>query len=215
MTNIKRVRGTGESLDDAQMLGGVTRGLDNVSDLKYRAEIRPIGMLRLPESEALGRAELRAEDAKGEPWVVVGFSLGAYIAGNYAMLDKPKNLKGVVLLADPLRHRGQCSNGGVSKNNWGLAGERWISAPGLTVFSYAIPDDPITSCPGDNGLRQISDVVTGRNQGVPGRWWDAWGTIGQAKKYITDGRHVAYNERMPGSRETYIQAAAKAVRDMI
>ena len=203
------LRGAGESYGDSNMCAGVVRDL-NAREIAYRAEIRPIGTLTIGESEAHGRAALRSLDAEGEPWVGVAFSLGAYILGNHVMLDRPKNCKGVVLLADPLRHRSQCSNAGVSRGSWGLAGERWIS--GVPLHTFAIPDDPITACPGDNGLRQISDLITKRNQGIPGRWWDAWGTIEQAKKYLVDGRHVAYTGRMPGSTKTYIQAASEAVR---
>ncbi|ETD31535.1 hypothetical protein [Williamsia sp. D3] len=204
-----RVRGAGEPVGPNQMLAGVTQGMSDVIDLDFRPEIRPIGTLRLPESVVIGRAALRSIDALGRPWKASGFSLGAYILGEYVMLDRPKNLKGIVLLADPLRARNQIAHGGVPTNRFGLAGERFIS--GVPVHSFAIPDDPISSCPADNGLRLIANGVTGRRQPDPARWWDAFGTIEWAKKYLIGGRHNAYgSERMPGDSRTYVQAARDA-----
>lgn len=212
---IVRVRGAGEPVGPNQMLAGVTRDLPgDIVDLDYRPEIRPIGTLRLPESVALGRAALRAIDALGIPWVAPAFSLGALTLGDYVMLDSPKNLRGVVLLADPLRHRNQCAHGGVPRTQFGIAGERLVSR--VEVHSFAIPDDPITACPADNGIRIIANGVTGRQQPTPARWWDAFGTIDQIRKYLVDGRHVAYgSERMPGDSRTYVQAARDALRGML
>lgn len=213
MTLNVRARGAGEQAGPAQMLAGVTRGIEAI-DLDYPAQIRPIGALTLAESVTRGRAALRAIDGLGQPWTLSGFSLGAYLAGEYVMLDKPKNLRGVVLLADPLRHRNQVAHGGVARTSFGLGGERFIS--GAQVHSFAIPDDPITSCPGDNGLRTIADLITGRRQPTPARWWDAWGTIEQAKRYLVGGRHTAYgSERMPGDSRTYVQAARDALIGML
>lgn len=211
---IVRVRGAGEQAGPAQMLAGVTDGLAGVRDLDFRPEIRPIGTLRLPETVVRARAALRAIDALGVPWVAPGFSLGALILGEYVMLDQPKNLKGIVLLADPLRARNQIAHGGVPANRFGLAGERFIS--GVPVHSFAIPDDPITSCPADNGLRLIANGVTGRRQPDPARWWDAFGTIDWAKKYLIGGRHTAYGvEKVPGDSRTYVQAARDALKGML
>lgn len=212
MTRILTVRGAGEDPGPNQMLGPVVRGMDSTS-LQYPAQIRPIGTLSLAQSEQLGFAALRSYDALGGPWVGVGFSLGAYILGNFVMQEKPKNCKGIVLVADPLRARNQVSNGGVPANRFGLAGERLIS--GVPVKSFAIPDDPITSCPADNGLRTISDRVTGRRQPVPAGWWNAGATIDWALKYLVGGRHVAYGEKMPGSSKSYLTAAREAVEAML
>ena len=211
---IVTVRGAGEQRGGANMLSGVVRGLADVVELDYPAEIAPIGTRSLAQSEVIGRAALRAIDALGQPWVAPAFSLGALTLGNFVVLDKPRNLRGVVLLADPLRHRNQVAHGGVVRTNFGLGGERFIS--GVEVHSFAIPDDPITSCPGDNGLRTIADLITGRRQPTPARWWDAWGTIEQAKKYLVGGRHTAYaSERMPGDSRTYVQAARDALVGML
>ncbi len=215
MTRIVTVRGTGESYGPHSMCGGVVSGLPTVVELDYRAEIRPIGLLRLPESAALGRAALRAQDGLGLPWVAVGFSLGAMILGDYVMLDRPKNLRGVVLLADPLRHRDQCAHGGVPRNHFGIAGERFVS--GVPAHSFAIPDDPIASCPSDNGMRLISNQVASRAQPIPLRCvWDAGFTIQWVWKYAVDGRHVAYgSERVPGSQHTFVEAARSVVEGML
>lgn len=82
---IVRVRGAGESMLD-NMCSGVTRGLTNVIELVYRAEIRPIGMLSYAESIADCRAALRRIDAQGEPFVIVCFSLGAAGAGDLSLI---------------------------------------------------------------------------------------------------------------------------------
>ncbi|WP_207842617.1 hypothetical protein [Williamsia soli] len=211
MMNV-RARGAGEQTGPAQMLVGVTRGMDAV-DLDYPAQIRPIGTLTLIESVLRGRAALRAIDALGKPWTLSGFSLGAYLAGEYVVLDKPKNLKGVVLLADPLRHRNQIAHVGVARNRFGVGGERFIS--GVPVQSFAIPDDPITSCPADNGLRLISNGVTGRQQPYPAAAFNLIYTLDWAKKYLIEGRHTAYGvEKMPGDQRTYVQAARDALMGM-
>jgi hypothetical protein len=208
------VRGAGEPVT-GNMCSGVVRGFDNVVELVYRPEIRPIGMLSYAESVAGCRAALRRIDEQGEDYIIVCFSLGAAAAGDFVMLDRPKHCKGIILLADPLRDRKQCSNKGVPANHYGVGGERLIT--GIPVFSFAIPDDPITSCPADNGLRVVSSAVTGRNQPLAARcYWDAVYTFTWLWKYAAAGRHVAYGaERMPGDGRTYVQAAADALRALV
>ena len=212
MTRIVVARGAGESVGPNQMCGGVVRGL-NWTALDYPAEIRPIGIRTLQESVQIGRAALRSHDALGGPWVAVGYSLGAYTLTEYVMLDRPKNCKGLVLLGNPLRPRGKCANAGVPGDRFGLAGE--VPVAGVPVHDFSVPDDPISACPGDNGLRLIANGVTGRRQPDPVRWWDAFGTIEWGKKYLIGGRHTAYNERIPGSQQTYIQAARDALIGML
>lgn len=213
MTRVLTVRGAGESIGPNQMLGGVVRGLESTA-LDYPAEVRPIGVRTLQESVNLGRAALRSFDALGGPWVGVGYSLGAYALTEYVLLDRPKNCKGLVLLGNPLRPRGKCANAGVPGDRFGLAGE--VPVAGVTVHDFSVPDDPISACPKDNGLRLISNAVTGRRQLDPARWWDAWGTIEWTKKYLVGGRHTAYaTERTPGSQLTYTQAARVALERML
>ena len=213
MTRVLTVRGAGESIGPNQMLGGVVRGLESTA-LDYPAEVRPIGVRTLQESVNLGRAALRSFDALGGPWVFAGFSLGAYTLVEYLMLDHPKNCKGGVLLGNPLRPRGKCANAGVPGDRFGLAGE--VPVAGVTVHDFSVPDDPISACPKDNGLRVIAPYVTGRRQPTPAGWWNAGATIEWLLKYVgPTSRHVAYNERMPGSQLTYTQAARAALEGML
>ena len=213
MTRVLTVRGAGESIGPNQMLGGVVRGLESTA-LDYPAEVRPIGVRTLQESVNLGRAALRSFDALGGPWVGVGYSLGAYALTEYVLLDRPKNCKGLVLLGNPLRPRGKCANAGVPGDRFGLAGE--VPVAGVTVHDFSVPDDPISACPKDNGLRTIAPYVTGRRQPTPAGWWNAGATIEWLLKYVgPTSRHVAYNERMPGSQLTYTQAARATLERML
>lgn len=209
MTRVVKVRGTGESMSQNML------SLIDGEALPYRAEIAPIGTQSYTASVTQLRAALRAVDAQGQPWVGVGYSLGAGGLGDFVMLDAPKHCKGIVLVADPLRARGQVSNGGVPKDRFGVAGERPIS--GVPVRSFAIPDDPITACPSDNGMRMFATAVTGRRQVVhPRMVWDAGYTIAWLWKYLQgNSRHIVYGtEPMPGDRRTYMEAARDAVQEM-
>jgi hypothetical protein len=213
MTRVAVMRGAGEDLTN-NMCSGVVRGVPDVTNINSPAEVRPIGMRSLGESVSLGRAALRSFDALGGPWVGVGFSLGAYTLTEFARLDKPQSCQGLVLLGNPLRPRGQVTHGGVPANRFGLAGE--VPVVGIPTFNFAVPDDPITSCPVDNGLRSISDLVTGRPQPRPLLAWNLLYTIDWAKKYLVGGRHVAYaSERVPGANHTYVQAAAEKVWSLL
>lgn len=209
MTRVIKVRGTGEA-----MSGGMLGPIDGEA-LPYRAEIAPIGSQSYSASVAQCRNALRAVDAKGEPWVGAAYSLGAAALGDFVMLDRPKHCLGIVLLADPLRARGQCANP-VPKDRWGVAGERTIS--GVPVYSFAIPDDPITSCPGDNGMRLFANAVTGRQQPVqPRMLWDAGYTVAWAWKYLRagDSRHIVYGSERLADGRTYVEAARDAVNELV
>lgn len=208
MTRVVRVRGTGESMGSRQMLG-----LIDGDDLGYRAEIAPIGTQSYAASVASARRVLREVDGQGEPWVGVGYSLGAAALGDFVMFDRPRHCLGIVLLADPLRARGQCANP-VPADRWGVAGERRIS--GVPVHSFAIPDDPITSCPGDNGMRLFANAVTGRQQPVqPRMLWDAGYTLAWFFRYLKqDSRHIVYGSEKLADGRTYVEAARDAVKEL-
>ncbi len=181
----------------------------DVVRVSYPAEIRPWGWRTLPQSVAAGRAHLREVDQWG-PWIGVGYSLGAYLLGHAVAADRLENCKGVVLIADPLRHRGQCSNPGVPGTRWGIAGERWV--PGR-VASFAIPDDPITACPGDNAGRLVANALTGRRQLLQPGMANPVAFAQWLAKY--PGRHVAYgHDRLPDGR-TYLDAARDAVEVLL
>lgn len=208
MTRVIKVRGTGEA-----MSGGMLGPIDGEA-LPYRAEIAPLGTQSYSASVAQCRAALCAVDAQGESWVGTAYSLGAAALGDFVMLDRPKHCLGIVLLADPLRARGQCSNP-VPRDRWGVAGERPIS--GVPVCSFAIPDDPITACPGDNGMRLFANAVTGRQQPVqPRMLWDAGYTIAWLWKYLRagDSRHIVYGSERLADGRTYVEAARDAVREL-
>lgn len=208
MTRVIKVRGTGEAIS-----GGMLGPIDGEA-LPYRAEIAPLGTQSYSASVAQCRAALRAVDAQGESWVGTAYSLGAAALGDFVMLDRPKHCLGIVLLADPLRARGQCANP-VPKDRWGVAGERRIS--GVPVHSFAIPDDPITACPGDNGMRLFANVVTGRQQPVqPRMLWDTGYTITWLWKYLRagDSRHIVYGSEKLSDGRTYVEAASDAVREL-
>ncbi|UZF57723.1 hypothetical protein LH935_06975 [Gordonia polyisoprenivorans] len=208
MTLVVKALGTGER--PGQNMLSLIPG----QELVYRNEIAPIGTQSYAASVLACRAALRAVDARGEPWAGVGYSLGAAGLGDYVMLDHPQHCVGIVQLADPLRARGQCSNP-VPKDRWGVAGERTIS--GVPVYSFAIPDDPITSCPGDNGMRLFANAVTGRQQPVqPRMLWDAGYTIAWLWKYLRagDSRHIVYGSEKLADGRTYVEAARDVVREL-
>lgn len=183
-------------------------------ELVYRNEIAPIGTQSYSASVSQCRAALRAVDGRGEPWVGVGYSLGAAALGDFVMLDRPQHCVGIVLVADPLRARGQVSNSGVPHDRYGVAGERPIS--GVTFRSYAIADDPITACPADNGMRLFANVVTGRQQPLnPRMYWDAGYTIAWMYKYLRgDSRHIVYGSERLSDGRTYVEAARDAVKEL-
>ncbi|UCZ89075.1 alpha/beta hydrolase [Gordonia sp. WA4-43] len=203
---VVKLRGAGEALGGRNMLSSI-RG----EDLPYLAEIRPIGIHTYAESVRDARNQLAAVDAAGDPYVLVGYSLGAAAAGDFVQYDRPRNCKGIVLLSDPKRHANQVSHKGVPAGRWGIAGQRFIDR--VPCYSYTIPDDPISALPGDNGMRQIGQQVTGLHQPLPARWWDAGYTIHWLLKYTTGGRHTAYGtERINGS--SYLQSVKAMVEGL-
>ncbi|MDJ0454428.1 hypothetical protein [Gordonia amicalis] len=198
-----KLRGAGESLTGRNMLSSIAG-----DSLPYLAEIRPIGTHTYAESVKDARVQLAAVEASGEPYVLVGYSLGAAAAGDFVQYDRPRNCRGIVLLSDPKRHANQVSHKGVPKGNWGIAGQRFIDR--VPCYSYTIPDDPISALPGDNGMRQIANRVTGLQQPI-GDVWNLGYTWQWAWKYLVDGRHVAYNERVQQDSRSYIDLVRLAV----
>lgn len=201
-----KLDGTGESQSGRNMLSSIAG-----ESLPYINEIRPIGMRTYAESVADARRRLREIDAEGEPYVLPAYSLGAAAAGDFVQLDRPKFCRGVVLLSDPKRHRKQCSNKGVSGGNWGVAGERFIDH--VPCYTFTIPDDPISACPGNNGMRQIANRITGLQQPI-GDVWNLSYTWQWVWKYLVDGRHVAYNERVQHDSRSYLDLVRAAVEEL-
>lgn len=209
MTRVYKLRGTGESLD-RNMLSSLPG-----EDVPYIAEIRPIGLRSYAESVSDARRRLSVIDGAGEPYILVGYSLGAAAAGDFVQYDRPRNCRGIVLLADPKRAAGQCANKGVSPNSWGIAGQRRIDH--VQCYSFTIPDDPISALPGSNGLRSIASRVTGLQQPTPSQWWNAGATVEWLSKYLVGGRHTAYGaERMAGNGgRTYIEHARATLEGLL
>ena len=206
---VVKVLGTGER--SGQNMLSLIPG----EELVYRNEIAPIGTQSYAASVAQCRAALRAVDGDGRPWVGVGYSLGAAGLGDYVMLDRPQHCVGIVQLADPLRARGQCSNPGVPRDRYGIAGERPVA--GVPLQTYSIPDDPISACPADNGMRLIANLVTGRQQPLNARmYWDGGYTLAWVWKYANgnDSRHVAYGRERLADGRTYLEAARDAVKEL-
>lgn len=206
MTLVVRVRGTGESLG-RNMLSAVPG-----EELVYPAEIRPIGLRSYQESVSAAVSALREVDARGEPWVGVGYSLGAAALGDAAALGF-KHCRGVVLVADPWRPRGKCAHRGVSATRYGCAGERDIRS--VPAAWLAIPDDPITSCDAGDGFRLLANVVTVRQQRLlPSMYWDVPALVSSVARYLGT-RHTAYGyERVRDDSRTYVQLAADLVERM-
>ncbi|QLF84168.1 lysin B [Gordonia phage Pytheas] len=201
-----KLRGAGEALGGRNMLSSIPG-----EDLPYMAEIRPIGIHSYAESVRDARTQLAAVEASGEPYVLVCYSLGAAAGGDFVQFDRPRNCKGIVQLSDPKRHANQVSHKGVPTGNWGIAGQRFIDH--VPCYSYTIPDDPISALPGDSGMRQIAQQVTGLQQPLPARWWDAGYTLQWLWKYTAGGRHTAYGtERMNGV--TYLQSVKTMVEGL-
>jgi len=215
------VRGTGESYVHNMIMDALV-GVSNVVELDYPAQIRPIGMLTLQQSETAGRRALAAQDQVGEPWFGIGYSLGAMTLGDFVQLDDPQHCVGIAQLADPLRSYDQVSNAGVDPRSWGCAGQRKIAT--VACHSFAIPDDPIASCPGTSGFRNIADMVTGLSQPTPETIMGVADTMTEIERYLVGNpnldlgdsfhlsRHCAYGvENMPGAAVTYTQAVRALV----
>ena len=219
---ILTVRGTGEPMGAASMIGTALAGIANVVELPYAAQIRPVGWQTLGQSVAQARQLIGQQDQVGEPWFGVAYSLGALTLGDAVAQDDLQHCVGVALIADPMRAASQCSNGGVDPSVYGCAGSRPIS--GVNWHQFAIPDDPITSCPPGSGFRNVADMVTGSNQQVAPSFAGFADTMTEIERYLIGtpnlnpaddfhlSRHCAYPfENMPGTTQTYMQAVRALV----
>jgi len=216
------VRGTGEPYGHNMIMDALLGTAHELVELQYPAQIMPIGWYTLGQSEQLGRQALATLDAEGVPWWGIGYSLGAMTLGDYVELDAPRNCLGVIQIADPLRAFNQVTNAGVDPRSWGCAGQRAITA--VPWHSFAIPDDPIASCPGVSGFRNIANMVTGLAQPTPETIVGLADTMTEIERYLignpnpdlADGfhlsRHCAYGvEAMSGTTQTYMQAVRALV----
>ncbi|HEY9315777.1 hypothetical protein [Williamsia sp.] len=223
MTRIIRVRGIGEPTTN-NLLSHVTRLLSGVPvvELPWSATYGPVPHLlgtSFSASTGAGQSMLLRELDNG-PAVVLGFSGGAAVAGNVAVIGH-ENLRGTVLLADPLQPD-------FGSSMFGIAGQR--EAPNTRWF-YRL-DDPIPMCPRDSPLRTFSDqsaafalgdpIAWGadlvdrlnrrRWQQVAIRWWEPTKVWQQYSRAVVDLRNYRLNHPAYGA---HLTAAAAAVEAML
>ena len=224
------VRGTGETLNRASMLAGIGQALagsDEFIDLPYRAEYGPVPAPFGPSYldsvfEGLG---LLRRFADAGPFLLLGYSLGARIAGDFAA-EGHRNLVATGLVADP-------SDPGVG-GRFGVSGARPIWQP--NIFRESDPADMICRCPKDSPIRTIADqtsrmsfatpqawaddmtqrLIKGRWQKVVIPWQNPVATWGRYADAIDDvhgylpppvgrGDHTSYARRLAPSGKTYLQ----------
>ncbi|NUS42448.1 MAG: cutinase family protein [Mycobacteriaceae bacterium] len=151
--------------------------------------------------------------------VIVGYSQGAGIAGDFAAevgTGFYPGLRAKVaacgLIADPLRpHRTAL---GADPGGYGILGQR--SIPHIPTYWVAAERDPITSLPAGSPLRSVADLTEYWCLASPGaflkwgqsvvdranrpagwqRWWHSTGrkhvvdTVDWTRGYLVDGRHT-------------------------
>lgn len=143
-----------------------------VDEVRWRAAYGPVpGPLdaisygrSLDEGMDLISAKL-ANLPEGDTAILLGFSGGATLAGNYARFAIPgvhhrEKIVGVGLIADPMRpvttgrdeHSGQPVGPG-----FGIGGQRFIPEDDFPVWWISNPRDVICCCPMDSPLRTIAD----------------------------------------------------------
>lgn len=241
---VRSMRGTGEPYQNVRGVYGAQPGNNqgNMMDdvvraayaegvahipVDYYASIAPAGGMKMfHETYHDGWRKASLADAEGVPTIWIGYSLGALILGDLLAAGELANCIGMILFADPLRHRVQIDNTGVDRAFYGAAGARWI--PNLTqpVYSFSAPDDPISALSAGNGFRLLAQIVTGAPQPWNVGYLDMAATIAACQRYLGTpsiagahakiSRHVCYGvERMPGSTMTYTKAGAAAAATII
>jgi predicted esterase len=122
------------------------------------------------ESVAAGRANLVAAlHAAVDPVIIGGYSQGAAVAGDIAARGPyfGTNVRGVVLIADPLRPEGATADRVMlpAPAGYGASGMRPINNDlpvdpnNIPVFWIANAGDPITALPRGNPLRSLADIT--------------------------------------------------------
>lgn len=131
------------------------------------------------ESNRVGRARaLDLIDDTTGPFLLSGYSAGAFIAGDLAAeiaagrvpFVDPARLAGVALLADPKRPPGAAAPGIPAPPGHGIAGIRPL--PGVRAWWGTASNDGISALPADNPLRSVADLTAAFT--VDPRGWDAW-----------------------------------------
>ena len=220
-------RGIGEQTGTNMILGGIggRRGVVGrlpagkfpVHDLPWAANYGPVG--GVVNAQSYGRnveqgmdliAAKLAELPEGDKAILLGFSAGATLAGNYAAYARGDvhhrgKIAGVGLIADPMMPRGVCD---VDPESFGVGGERRIPEHDFPVQWIYNPRDMICCCPTDSPLRTIADqtfalsfapgaaplwiadlvdrVKTRRWQAVKVEWWHPLRVIAQYRRALED-----------------------------
>lgn len=160
---------------------------------------------------------------------LVGYSAGATLVGNYGGGDGLRRVRGIGLVADPMRPRGTGAAGYVAPG-WGVGGERALDSNHVEHgWWISDPRDIITSCPDRSPLGTIADqswamsfapgefpawigdlvdrVKKRRWQPSAIDWRDPLGTVKRyaqavdgATGYLFRGEHTSYASRVyPGA----------------
>lgn len=220
---IVRVRGIGEPME-GNLLSHITRLIPGVEvvELPWSAQYGPfpkVTGISFSASTGAGQAMLLRELDNG-PAVVLGFSGGAAVSGNVARIGH-RNLRGTVLVADPLQPD-------FGSGSFGIAGQR--EAPNARWF-YRL-DDPIPMCPRYSPLRTFADQSAAFALGDPAawvgdlvdrlnkqrwqqiavRWWEPMSVWQQYSRAVVDLRNYRFNHPAYGA---HLTAAAAAVRGFL
>lgn len=159
----------------------------------------------------------------GDTAILLGYSAGATLAGNYARYAKPgvhyrERIVGVGLIADPMQPMHVTPGSG-----HGIGGVRPIPDDDFPVWWISNPRDAICCCPADSPLRTVADqtyamsfssggaplwvadladrLVAKRWQAVKVEWWNPVKVFRQyaaaiegAYGYLLGGEHTMYDQ---------------------
>lgn len=221
MIDVLWLRGTGHGAVPDGVSEEFAKFLDP-DRFRFRAVEYPADygqVLSYAESVQIGVSNLdNAAMQSPNPVVIGGYSQGAAAAGDLAAAVAAGahpylDVRGVALIADPLRPAGAGMPGLPAAAGYGISGQRLIGMPTLWA---ANDGDPITALPAGNPLRTVADVseflaatcdpsraadlfvttLRAVTDGRMQRWWDVsnWRTWGGAlaylRGYLFDGRHT-------------------------
>lgn len=237
------VRGTGEplGLPPSTMLAATARKLAvvfgaDLVDVPYAAQYGPVPTptgqsYERSVAEALGLLDFYANQG---PFVLLGYSMGARIAGDFAK-GGHRNLVATGLVADPLDPG--------TPTAFGVGGRRRVDQP--NTYWAAHPRDMICRCPTDSPIRTLADQTSHLSLSSPQGWaedmidrlararWQktlvpwtnpirTWKTYSQAVDDVLGylpppvgrGYHTSYNTELVGGRTRMAQMYRDLARHM-
>lgn len=160
------VRGIGEPLE-GNMLDHFAREFPHWErhELAWDATYGPVGGKLTGDSfnfavQMAGIELIATIGASSEPCVLVGYSAGAEIVGNYVYRVGQPQVKAAVLVADPSAARNEYLG------RSGIRGAR-NGTPHCPTLRIVNADDPICSCPEDSPLRAIAEATPAFSLGDP------------------------------------------------